>query len=537
MKFGKFIKNLTITTAAATAGYYFYKNYIDDDQKEEIKKRIEVSQNNIEKSIEDFREMVKNYSNNNEIENFDEQFEDEEVFDEQLAVVEKETLDLDGDFSDITFEEIDSDDKVSFISNDNSINNVDNFSQDELGYENEKDEDNLNNDLNSEFLSNEEDNSDLEYDANQQSNQDELNELDSIIKEKDSSEENGTLFEESTEEIENELDEKLDQILNFDDFNSDDRDDEDIESDTINKKEEIFDLENVVDENLKDVVDEDLEDDVDILDFDINKDLDLRALDIDQMEVETNTDVENSINVDDVLETLDENEAIDVNVSETEDIVNSYLQDYLNTEEEISNKESTDDIDEVDDEFDIDEEDTEEKVITEVEEEDREFMDPEDIYAEMHKNDPVNKKEKIEFDFDYNLKNIDDSDIDEIENSNLSMDDYVKAVQEIYPNVSDGLIRSARSKKDNIDKNYHDCKSIMLFHSNKFLSFEAVSNFANRVEDIGYGANIDYGHKTVEVTRTIEYKNTAILADIYRVANEAGKFKGSYETFAIEQVN
>lgn len=163
----------------------------------------------------------------------------------------------------------------------------------------------------------------------------------------------------------------------------------------------------------------------------------------------------------------------------------------------------------------------------------------EDIFSEILEAEPVVEEEEEELILEEN-EYIDDL-IDDLKDyyedeRTESVKDIYDQINELYPYLSKGFVRSVYDLKESIAYEYPYNRMVVALHRIHFVSLEDLHQFVEIVTNHNYGVNVDESKMIVDLFK--EYRNTdgKILTNIFEIANQAKLLRGEYEGYRIEVV-
>ena len=115
-----------------------------------------------------------------------------------------------------------------------------------------------------------------------------------------------------------------------------------------------------------------------------------------------------------------------------------------------------------------------------------------------------------------------------------SVDDVYARIQELYPGLNAGFIRSVYNLKETIAEEYPLDKMVIILHRLSFKDLGNLQLFTDIVINHDYRVNVDENKMIVDILK--EFRNTdgKILTNIFEVANQAKVLDGEYEGYHIE---
>ncbi|MDO5438749.1 MAG: hypothetical protein Q4F09_01755 [Erysipelotrichaceae bacterium] len=116
-------------------------------------------------------------------------------------------------------------------------------------------------------------------------------------------------------------------------------------------------------------------------------------------------------------------------------------------------------------------------------------------------------------------------------------EDIYAKINDLYPYLSLGFIRSVYELKEVIAEEYPLDKEVIVLHRIRFASVDDLRQFVEIVSNHGYNVNVDENQCIVDIFK--QYRNTdgRILTNIFEIANQARLLRGQYEGYRIDVVN
>ena len=117
-----------------------------------------------------------------------------------------------------------------------------------------------------------------------------------------------------------------------------------------------------------------------------------------------------------------------------------------------------------------------------------------------------------------------------------SEEDIYAKINDLYPYLSLGFIRSVYELKEVIAEEYPLDKEVIVLHRILFTSVDDLRQFVEIVSNHGYNVNVDENQCIVDIFK--QYRNTdgRILTNIFEIANQARLLRGQYDGYRIDVV-
>ncbi|MBQ1810571.1 MAG: hypothetical protein II016_05575, partial [Erysipelotrichaceae bacterium] len=118
-----------------------------------------------------------------------------------------------------------------------------------------------------------------------------------------------------------------------------------------------------------------------------------------------------------------------------------------------------------------------------------------------------------------------------------SEEDIYAKINDLYPYLSLGFIRSVYELKEVIAEEYPLDKEVIVLHRILFTSVDDLRQFVEIVSNHGYNVNVDENQCIVDIFK--QYRNTdgRILTNIFEIANQARLLRGQYDGYRIDVVS
>lgn len=112
--------------------------------------------------------------------------------------------------------------------------------------------------------------------------------------------------------------------------------------------------------------------------------------------------------------------------------------------------------------------------------------------------------------------------------------DIYAQINELYPYLSRGFVRSVYDLKELIAQEYPVDHNVIILHRLVFTNLEELRQFAEIVLNHDYRVNVDETKMIVDIFK--EFRNTdgKILTNIFEIANQAKLLNGEYEGYRVE---
>lgn len=106
-------------------------------------------------------------------------------------------------------------------------------------------------------------------------------------------------------------------------------------------------------------------------------------------------------------------------------------------------------------------------------------------------------------------------------------------IASIFPYLSYDFIKDVYAHREEISREYKDGEKIILLHRCKFKVIDNLHEFVEITMSHDYQVNVDERKMIVDVMRTFENEEGAILSNIYTIANQAKVLNGEYEGYRV----
>lgn len=106
-------------------------------------------------------------------------------------------------------------------------------------------------------------------------------------------------------------------------------------------------------------------------------------------------------------------------------------------------------------------------------------------------------------------------------------------IASIFPYLSYDFIKDVYAHREDISKEYKDGEKIILLHRCKFKIIDNLHEFVEITMSHDYQVNVDEKQMIVDVMKSFENEEGAILSNIYTIANQAKVLNGEYEGYSV----